>query len=109
MQATTCFHDGIPHPILQEADGVLHNPVAFHPTHGVFNAESDRGNTTIDRFLRGGEFSSARFFLRLEDHDPLQKESLDALLLLQTTASWQGITGQLRHALLRRFALIRVT
>ena len=104
MQATTCVHHGVPNPILQEADGVFHNPVAFHPTHGVFNTDADGGNTTIGRFLRGCEFPSTRLFLRLEDHDPLQKESLEALILIQRTASWQGITGHLRHALLRRFA-----
>jgi hypothetical protein len=44
MQATTGFHDGVSNPILHEADGVLHNPVAFHPPNGVFNADSDRRN-----------------------------------------------------------------
>jgi hypothetical protein len=86
MQATTCFHDGIPHPILQEADFVLHDPVTFHPTNGVFNADSDGGNTTIRRFLRGREFSSRRFFLGLDDRDVMQAESLEALILIQTAA-----------------------
>ena len=91
MQATTCFHDGVPHPVLQEADFVLHDPVAFHPTNGVFNTDSDGGNTTIRRFLRGREFSSRRFFLGLDDRDVLQAESLEALILIQTAARWQGI------------------
>jgi hypothetical protein len=42
MQATTCFHDSVPYPILEEAEFVLHDPVAFHPTNGVFNANTDR-------------------------------------------------------------------
>ena len=27
MQATTCFHDSVPNPILQEADVVFHGPI----------------------------------------------------------------------------------
>ena len=108
MQATTCFHDGIPHPILQEADYVLHDPVAFHPTNGVFNTDSDGGNTTISRFLRWREFSSRRFFLGLDDRDVMQAESLEALILIQTAARWQGIARQLCQALIRCFAFIGV-
>lgn len=95
MQATTCFHDGVPHPILQEADFVLHDPIAFYATNGVFNTDSDRGNTTIRRFLRGCEFSARRFFLGLDDRDVMQVESLEAFILIQTAARWQGIPSQL--------------
>ena len=95
MQATTCVHDGVPHPILQEADGVLHDPVAFHPTNGVFNANSHGGNTTIGRFLKGRECPSTRFFRGLADRDPILEESLEALLLIQTAARWQGLPSQL--------------
>jgi hypothetical protein len=41
MQATTGFHDSVPYPILEEAEFVLHDPVTFHPTNGVFNAHAD--------------------------------------------------------------------
>jgi hypothetical protein len=108
MQATTCFHNGVPHPVLQKADFVLHDPVAFHPTNGVFNADADRGNTTISRLLRGREFSSKRLFLGLDDRDVIQAESLEALILIQTAARWQGIPSQLCHALIRCFAFIGV-
>jgi len=108
MQATTRFHDGITHPVLQEADCVFHPPVAFHPTHGVFNADADGGNTTIGRFLRGREFPATRCFLGLDDRDPRQKDSLETLILIQATAGWQGIPGELRHAFIRRVAFIRV-
>jgi hypothetical protein len=100
MQATTCFHDGITYPILQKTDFVLHDPVAFDPPHGVFNTDSDGGTTTIRRFLRGRQFSSRRFFLGLDDRDVLQAESLEALLLLQPAARWQGIPSQLCQALI---------
>jgi len=79
MQATTCFHDGIPKAILQEADFVLHDPVAFHSTNRVLNAASDGGNTAIGRFLRRGEFPSRGFFLGLNDGDVLKRKSLEAL------------------------------
>jgi hypothetical protein len=108
MYATTCFHDGIPYPILQKADFVLHDPVAFHPTNGVFNADSDGGNTTIRRLLRGCEFPSTRFFLGLDDRDVLQAESLEALILIQAAARWQGIASELCHALIRGLAFIGV-
>jgi hypothetical protein len=101
MQATTCFHDGVPHPVLQEADFVLHDPVTFHPTNGVFTTDSDGGNTTVSRFLRGREFSSRRFFLGLDDRDVMQAESLEALILIQPAARRQGIPSQLCQALIR--------
>ena len=100
MQAIACFHDGIPDPVLQKADFVLHDPVAFHPTNGVFNADSEGGNTTIRRLLRGREFSSKRLFLGLDDRDVMQAEALEALILIQLAARWQGIPRQLCHALI---------
>jgi hypothetical protein len=42
MQATTCFHNSVPYAILEETDVVLHDPVAFHPTTGMFYAHADR-------------------------------------------------------------------
>src|SRR6266850_505760 len=108
MQATTCFHNGVPHPVLQEADFVLHDPVAFHPTNGVFNTDADGGNATIRRFLRGREFSFRRCFLGLDDRDVLQAESLEALLLIQTAARWRGLPSQLCQALIRCVAFIGV-
>ena len=106
MQATTCFHDSIPNAILQEADGVLDDPVAFHPTNGVFYPHANGRDLTIRRVFRGREFPATRLLLGLENRDPRPQESLEALILLQTTASWQGIPGELRKALLRRFAFI---
>jgi hypothetical protein len=84
MQATTCFHDGVTYPVLQKTDFVFDDPVAFSPTNGVFNPDSDRGNTTLRCFLRGREFSSRRVFLGLDERDVLQAESLEALILLET-------------------------
>lgn len=108
MQATACFHDGIPHPVLQKADVVLHDPVAFHPTTGVFKTHSDGSNTTIRCLLRGRECSSRRCFLGLDNGDILQAESLEALLLRQTAARGQGIGSALCQALLRGFAFSSV-
>ena len=82
MQATTCFHDSVPHPVLQEADFIFHDSVAFHSTNRVFNTDSDGGNTPIRGFLRRREFSSRRFFLGLGDRDVLQAEALEALILI---------------------------
>jgi hypothetical protein len=109
MQATTCCHESVTYPILQKTDFILHDPVTFHPTNRVFNADSDGGNTTIRGLLRGGEVSSRRFFLGLDDHDVLQTESLEALLLIQTAAKGQGIPSQLCQALIRGVAFTGVT
>jgi hypothetical protein len=100
MQATTCFHDGIPEPILQEADCILYDPVTFHPTDGVFNADSDGRNPTIRGFLRGRQFSARGCFLGLDDRHALQVEPLEALILIQTAPSWQGIARFLGQALI---------
>ena len=100
MQATTCFHNGIPEPVLQEADCILDDPVTFHSTDGVFNADADGGNTTIHGFLRGCKFSSRGVFLGLDDRHVLPGESLEALLLIQTATSWQGRASPLCQALL---------
>jgi hypothetical protein len=108
MQATTCFHDGIPYPVLQKTDFVLHDSVTFHSTNGVFNSDSDGGNTTIHCSLRGREFSSRRFSLGLDDRDVLQAEPLEALILIQTAARWQAIPSQLGQTLIRGFAFIGV-
>src|SRR5262245_22982083 len=108
MQATTCFHDGVLHPILQKTDFVLHDPVAFHPTNGLFNTDSDGGHTTVRGFLRGCEFPSRWFFLGLNDRHVLQAEALEALILIQTAARWQGLPSQLGQALIRGFAFIGV-
>jgi hypothetical protein len=100
MQPTTRFHHGIPNAILQETDCIFHDPIAFHPTHGMFNADAHGGNTTIGRLLRRREFPATRCVLRLDDRDARQDKALEALLLIQATAGWQGIACQLGHALI---------
>jgi hypothetical protein len=65
MQSTVRLHDGVANPVLQEADLVFHQPIAFHPTDRVFDTNSDGRNRTIGRFLRWREFTSTRFFLGL--------------------------------------------
>ena len=104
MQATTRFHDDVPYPILQKADFVFHDPIALHATNGMLNADSDRGNTTIRGFLRGCEFPSRRCFLGLDDRDVRQGKSLEAFVLIQATAGWQGIARALRQAFIGGFA-----
>ena len=106
MQATACFHDGIPHPILQKADFILHDPVAFHPTNGVFKTHSGRGNSTIGRLLRRGEFPARWDFLGLDDRDVRQAKPLKALILIQATAGWQRIAGQFGNRLISGFPFV---
>jgi hypothetical protein len=103
MQATTRFHDGVPNPILQEANFVFHNPVTLHATNRVFNPHSDGGNPTIRRLLRWGQFPSRWCFLGLEDGDARQEKPLKALILIETTTGWQRIARQFGHALISGF------
>jgi hypothetical protein len=85
MQATTCFHDRIPNAILQEAEDVLHDPVAFHSPNGMFDPHANGRNLPFRRLLWGGEVPTTRFFLGLNDHHPRQEEALETLILVQTT------------------------
>jgi hypothetical protein len=106
MQATTCFHNGIANPIFQQTDFVFHDPVAFHPTNGVFNTHSGGGNSTIGLLLRRGQFPSRWGFLGLDDRDARQAKPLKALILIQATAGWQRIACQFGHGLISGFPLI---
>lgn len=108
MQATTCFHDGVPNPVFQEADFVFHDPIAFYPANSMFDPDADGRDPTIGRFFRRSELPATRGFLGLEDRDPMQEESLEALILIQTTAGWQRIALQLCNALIRGFPFIGV-
>jgi hypothetical protein len=104
MQATTCFPDCLPHAILQEAARVFDAPVAFHPANGVFYSHANGRDLTLRRVFRGRECPARRFLLGVAKRAPRQKASPEALSWRQTTASWQGVPGELRHALLRRLA-----
>jgi hypothetical protein len=109
MQSTTCLHDGVAHTILPKAYLVLHHPRAFHPANGVFNTDSDRRDRTIGHLLRWSEFTPPRFFLRLDDGDAVEDKTLEAPILVEATAVWQGIALQLSQAFLMRLPCIRGT
>src|SRR5918994_7094958 len=98
MQSTTCLHDGVAKTVLQEAYLVFDNPIAFHPANGMFNTDSDRRDRTIGRFLRWGEFTPRRFFLRLDDGDPVEDKALEAHILIETTPVREGIALELSQA-----------
>jgi hypothetical protein len=102
MQSTTRFHDGIATPILQEADSVFHDSVAFHPTHGVCNTDSDGGNAAIGRVRRRGEFTPTGCFLGLTRRHTGQEASLESHLLIETTTGWHRLARQIREALIMR-------
>jgi|Tabmets5t2r1_1033131.scaffolds.fasta_scaffold75252_1 hypothetical protein len=91
MQSTTCFHDGIANPILQEAYLVFHHPITLHPTDRVFDTDSDGRDYAIVCFLRWGELTPTWLFLRLDGGDPGQDESLKSQILIQITPRGQGV------------------
>ena len=104
MQATARLHNRVPYAILQEADGILHDPVAFDSPNGMFDADPDGRDATIRRFFRWGEVPPTRFLLRLEQQHIGQIASLEAFILIQATPRWQRIARLLCYRLLRRFA-----
>jgi hypothetical protein len=106
MQSPTRVHDGIAHAVLQEAYLVFHYTVAFHTANRVFDTEANRRDCTIGRFLRWGEFSPRGFFLGLDDRDPIARIALEAPILIETTAPWEGITCQIREAFIGRLPFI---
>ena len=104
MQGTARLHNRVPYAILQEADGILHDPVAFDSPNGMFDTDPDGRDATIRRFFRGGEVPPTWFLLRLEQQHIGQIESLEAFILIQATPRWQRIARLLGYRLLRRFA-----
>src|SRR5215813_11272597 len=106
MQSTTRLHDGVANAIPQEAYLIFDHPIAFHPANGVFNTDSHRRDRTIGRFLRWGEFTPTRFFLRLDDGDTAEDKTLEAHILVEATAAWQGIALQLSQAFIMRLPFI---
>ena len=109
MQSTTRIHGGVANTILQETYLIFHDPRAFHPANGMFNPDSDRRDRTIGRFLRWGEFTPRRFFLRLDNRDPVKDKALEAHILIETTPVREGIALQLRQAFIMGLPFIRGT
>ena len=62
----------------------------------------------MGRLLRRREFPATRCFLRLDDREARQDQALEALLLIQATAGWQGIACQLGQALISGLAFTGV-
>jgi hypothetical protein len=106
MQPTTCFHDGIANTVSQEAYLVFDHTVTFHPVNRVFDTNADRRDSTIGRFLRWGKFPPTRFLLRLDDGDTVEQKALEAHILVEATAAWQGIALQLSQAFIMRLPFI---
>ena len=98
MQATTRFHNSVTNAILQQADLVFHDPEAFHPANSMFNPDADGRDSTIRCFLRGCEFPTTRLLLGLDNCDAGQGESLEAHILIETTAGGQAIALEIRQA-----------
>jgi hypothetical protein len=109
MQSTTRLHNGIAHPILQEAYLIFYHPITLHPTDRVFDTNSDGRNHAILCFLRRGEFTPTWLFLRLDDRDVVKHKALESQILIEVTPAGEGITGQLREAFVLFLALHGVT
>jgi hypothetical protein len=109
MQSTTRLHEGVTNAIPQEAYLVFHYPIAFYTANGVFNTDSDRRDRAIGCFLRWGEVTPRRFFLRLDDGDTVEDKALEPHILVEATAMWQGIALQFSQAFIMCLPFIRGT
>jgi hypothetical protein len=100
MQSTTRLHEGVTKAIPHEAYLVFHHPIAFSTAHGVFTTDAARRDRAIGCFLRWGEFTSRRFFLRVDDGDTVEDPALEPQILVAATAMWQGRALQFSQAFL---------
>jgi hypothetical protein len=75
----------------------------------MFKTDADGRDPTIDRFLRRGEFTPTGLFLGLDESDPGQEEALESHIVIETTPRGQGITCQVRQAVILRLAFIGLT
>jgi hypothetical protein len=57
-------------------------------------------------FSGGGEFPTRGFFLGLDDGDPIASIALESHILIETTATWEGIAFQISQAFIMRLSLI---
>jgi hypothetical protein len=108
MQSTTRLHNDVANTVLQEAYLVFHNPVSFYSANRVFDTDSDGRDRTIGRFFRWCEFTAPRFFLGLDDCNPIESKTLEPHILIETTPVGQSIAGQIRQAFIMGFALTGV-
>jgi hypothetical protein len=72
----------------------------------VFKTDADRRDRTIGPFRRWGEFTPPRCFLRLDAGETVEDQTLDAHILGEATAVWQGIARQLSQAFIMRLPVI---
>jgi hypothetical protein len=107
MQSTTRLHDAVANAVLQEAYLIFHDPRAFHPTNGMFNTDADGRDRTIGGFFRWGEITPRRFFLRLDNGDPVEEKALGAPILIEITPVREGIALELSQAFIMSVIVLR--
>ena len=106
MQSTTCFHYCVTNTIFQQTYFLFDDPVAFYPTDGMFDADSNGRDATIFSLLRGCQFPPTGFFLGLNNGDSLAQKALEPHILIKTTSGRQGISRQISDAFIVYLALI---
>ena len=90
------------------SDLVFDNSIAFHPTNGMFNANSNLGNQAVIFLLFRGEFLAARFLLGLKDSDSGEGETLKTCVLIQSAALREAIPGFIRCLFITATAKFRL-
>jgi hypothetical protein len=97
MESTTRLHDGVANTVSQKAYLIFDDTATFYPANGVFDTDADGRDGTIGRLLWWGEGPSRGLFLGLDERDPLARITLEAPVLIQTTAGREGIALQRRE------------
>src|SRR3990172_5345585 len=93
VQAAASFHDLIWKVIFAGSHLIFDNPIAFHPSDGMFSADAQTGNLAIALFLFSSEFFAARFLHGLDHGHTWHSKALKASILAQAAALRQGQVG----------------
>jgi len=62
LQTASDFHHAVGATILGVAEHIFHNATAFHARNRMFNPDTDAGQLSIRRFIRGTQFALLRLF-----------------------------------------------
>jgi hypothetical protein len=100
VEATTNIHQGIESIVGKTGASVAENTASFHATVNVLDPNPATRNIAIRLFLHLTQLLTAGFFLRLDDVDVVQFETLKAEILQQLAVLRQRIRGSIGDALI---------
>jgi hypothetical protein len=100
MQATTRFHDHVMNVLSPQTKLVLHNATTFDAPNHILNQHTCLVDPAVFFPFFVCQFSSTRFFLWLNNHDPISHKSLKSLVLIQGTSGRQSLRLRISETLI---------